>query len=99
MTRTVEINGTQKTWAIACPKSIPTDRSGATSAEMKIFLEVGLVMPGSRSQLRGVMGHAKVKSRYMWGSRLEGSLKTQSLTWIVYIYKDSEHLRKTSLGT
>ena len=57
MARTLRKNGPQKTQAINPTESRPADRSGPILAEMTIFLEVGLAMSGSRSQLRGVINH------------------------------------------
>ena len=65
------------------PKSVPSDRSGDTSDETTILMEVDLVMPGSRSQLRGVTNHVRVHRCDVRSPRLEGSLKTQSITWIL----------------
>ena len=52
-------------WAtlVSCVSFLKLDGSdleGLVSAETKIFLEVGLVMPGSRSQLRGVVNQVWV---------------------------------------
>ena len=70
------LEGLLKTRAIPWTRSI----SGARSDEMKIFLEVGLFISGSISQLRVVTNRVWVQRRGMWGSWLEGSLKT----WVIF---------------
>ena len=50
----LRINGPHNTRSITPPELRPADRSGPISAETEIFLEVGLVMSSSISQLRGV---------------------------------------------
>ena len=54
MTITVDKKWSQETQDITRPESRPADISGAISSETTFFLEVGLVMSGSRSQLRDV---------------------------------------------
>ena len=56
-------NGPWKTQDINPPESIPGDKSGPISSETTIFIEVGLVMSGSRSQLRGVTNRVLFQRR------------------------------------
>ena len=75
----LRINGPHNTRSITPPELRPADRSGPRSSETTIFLEVGLVMSGSRSELKGATKRVWFWRRDLWGSILEGSLNTQSM--------------------
>ena len=68
------LEGLLKTRVISWTGSISRSRSSETT----IFLEVGLVMSGSISQLRGVAYSVCVQRHDVWKSRLEGFAEDSS---------------------